>query len=804
MNPSLLPSPSPHERLARHGLLAGSLSSDSRARWPAWARSHFDTCQACQTLHHAEQALRGQRAVPTDSPHALPPRPTARVLRARAERHAAPPLTALFDRALPFSAELTERNGPSPMRLYRTDTGVRGWHPEARNLALFALPRDRHPTLIRDFESPRPGVSFDIPYQPEEDTDVVAVASRQQVETFHLLLWFNDVVREGALEEALSDSHSDLVHLARLQIPASVRVLDISTQETDLPEVRPEVSALLKEAAGLGRDSYYQAAARRYVEARNLAVALGDRTGRIKAALGLVMALTSLGYLEDAENVLVDLTRQETFDAEWGEWVCQLLFRLSIESSDLEAAGRYLRLLRSRFASELPLSRAMEYQYAVASGNRESVPTPHGPYSQSASDPLHCFLELSEIRHLNACGRSEQAGDRLRHLRDRVRGARFTATAELWFTFCQAEIAHALGEPVDWDRATRTVEATLATLHGEFFEARTAQVLVEMASLALRHGQPDHATRLFQLRFGASPTPMATEPAILGVAATPNGLLAGVPGQDPYLRHIAFRSEQFRGLVNRASEEVQRDTRWETVHLLNSLLFPDQRLPTGEVLVASDGLLASAPLLPIALRTGRNGKNPPVFRDLLANRRRLPQVHPGLCDRVVSLADAQNDLPSASREVAPGEADLRLRGSEVTRAALSDLGPVGLLHVAIHTRRERGMPELLVADGALTPPEIASIRLQGRPVVLLSSCASGELSLHRGVERNLAGAFLEAGAALVVATRWPVKDEPMYEFTRAFMCRWPFRAVPQVVTRICLELRERGLPPSVWAAPVVY
>jgi hypothetical protein len=198
------------------------------------------------------------------------------------------------------------------------------------------------------------------------------------------------------------------------------------------------------------------------------------------------------------------------------------------------------------------------------------------------------------------------------------------------------------------------------------------------------------------------------------------------------------------------------------------------------------------------------GDSLPALRELVGPRRAPPERAPGASSAIVSLADAQGDLPWAGREVEQGEAALWLRGKAVTRGRLRLPAPVGLLHLGLHAWREQGVPQLLFADGPMGPAEIAANPLPGAPLVLLAGCATGVSRTAAGVERSLADAFLRAGASAVIGTLWPVEDHEILPFVRAIVEAWPFSDVAEMVTSICVGLKRQGLSARCWAAPVVY
>jgi CHAT domain-containing protein len=119
------------------------------------------------------------------------------------------------------------------------------------------------------------------------------------------------------------------------------------------------------------------------------------------------------------------------------------------------------------------------------------------------------------------------------------------------------------------------------------------------------------------------------------------------------------------------------------------------------------------------------------------------------------------------------------RGLQATRAAfLSDTAsPFSVLHVATHAMRNRGgepslalrMPPESKRDiDWLTASQISRLQMLGSRLAVLSACASA-----RGPSghTSLAEAFLKAGVAEVLGTRWTVDDLATLRFTQAFYDR---------------------------------
>lgn len=141
-----------------------------------------------------------------------------------------------------------------------------------------------------------------------------------------------------------------------------------------------------------------------------------------------------------------------------------------------------------------------------------------------------------------------------------------------------------------------------------------------------------------------------------------------------------------------------------------------------------------------------------------------------------------------------------------------DLAPFGLLHLAAHAVIDDMHPArsavILSAgdageDGLLQAPEIASLSLSGKAVVL-SACqgASGTLLKGEGV-MSLSRAFFQAGAQAVVGSLWPLRDDEAAEFFDAFYGRLATGAtVAEALVAAQEERALAGAPTAAWAGLV--
>ncbi|MGD2116420.1 MAG: CHAT domain-containing protein, partial [Acidobacteriota bacterium] len=138
-------------------------------------------------------------------------------------------------------------------------------------------------------------------------------------------------------------------------------------------------------------------------------------------------------------------------------------------------------------------------------------------------------------------------------------------------------------------------------------------------------------------------------------------------------------------------------------------------------------------------------------------------------------------LPAAAEEAAavaslyPGS--VLLLGDEATPEALVDLAPAHrILHVSGHAVIDPESPwnhRLILAPGSGGPSSldarrIASLRLRGTELVVLSACRTLPGGPERESFHGLAAAFLAAGPPVVVSSLWEIDDRP----TRALMLRF--------------------------------
>src|SRR5208337_3030795 len=115
-----------------------------------------------------------------------------------------------------------------------------------------------------------------------------------------------------------------------------------------------------------------------------------------------------------------------------------------------------------------------------------------------------------------------------------------------------------------------------------------------------------------------------------------------------------------------------------------------------------------------------------------------------------------------------------LRQTEACRAeVIGRLATATHFHVSTHGRHNPDAPRLSVlefADGAVTLSDLTPDRLRDLRLVYLAACESGLAGVRRMEDEHigLPSGFLQAGAACVIASLWPVFDDATYLLSRRF------------------------------------
>lgn len=125
----------------------------------------------------------------------------------------------------------------------------------------------------------------------------------------------------------------------------------------------------------------------------------------------------------------------------------------------------------------------------------------------------------------------------------------------------------------------------------------------------------------------------------------------------------------------------------------------------------------------------------------------------------VVIGDPNGNLPAAAGEaqrVATRLDGIARVGSEATRDAFTRAAGAGLLHIAAHTVQSPDGAAIELADGPIVASAVAALT-PAPDVVVLATCgaAVGRDDAGNG---SLTTAFLDAGAEVVIGTRWSVAD----------------------------------------------
>jgi len=159
---------------------------------------------------------------------------------------------------------------------------------------------------------------------------------------------------------------------------------------------------------------------------------------------------------------------------------------------------------------------------------------------------------------------------------------------------------------------------------------------------------------------------------------------------------------------------------------------------------------------------------------------------------------------------------LLLLGFDATKRAFTSgrLRGYPIVHVSTHAAFDRKTPALVFSlvnpdgsarDGFLTSDELAGTDLRSTELLVLSACHSsaGPVIPGEGI-KNLARSALLAGAARVIATRWPVDDEAGSRlFQRFYALLWKAGLSPVAALRqaqISLRSETRFRSPYYWGA----
>jgi hypothetical protein len=769
-----------HERMEESGLLGGPLSVEAREAWPPWATDHLAVCVRCQRILFVDGVIRLQgliRMLKVDTSH-------------RHRNRAPPEPDALLDEDRLFLRKRYVADHGA-LELHRTANGVRVTDPDASSAAVYAISPD-HSTRILAWEVlPQPGIALEVKIEGLGAVRVIAMTAPGHLDAWLWREWLVDTVHTDLRAPLAVKSVSDRLHVLDTYVGDQHGSSRLRTVPQVLAEADPTVRILLKGAAAFRRSRQTAAALRGYHAARVRAIAIKDWIGAMKAGFGLSCSAMGAGRVEEGRDILTETMVESTLDARWARHACIQRAWMAFAVFDFGEARAWLEE-GNHHGGRTHWQRFAELHLAIWSEQ---------PADVMALLDEHAFDDAAseEDRQIGSCMRSialawlgqlDEAQNTLPEpVGDRV-GVR------LWWWLARMQCDMEPQDPVP-SIAQRLAHSPRSGISG--FEIGIHDALV--ARLRRSPMGSPRASTMLRLRF--LPVEDALDASVPALIATGSrsGLLASDPAYPFEVRHLDLKRGDVEYAVTRIRRSVaQGAPDREAIDTIRSCFLPSG-VPAGEWGSASDGTLAGLPWSAV-LATQDPTEPLPVLRHVLSPTH--VTAGPAAYTTLVSMADADGDLPHAGREVERDEAAAFARGSAVTMRTLRSLREFGLLHVAVHRRRDRGVPVMVFWDGPVSPYDVSDLSLRGAPVVFLSGCAAGASSDDGGAERSLASAFLSAGASAVIATLWPVDDQEMFRLSRTVIEQWPFSSAPLAVARASRIARLRGDPCRVWASLVVY
>jgi len=169
--------------------------------------------------------------------------------------------------------------------------------------------------------------------------------------------------------------------------------------------------------------------------------------------------------------------------------------------------------------------------------------------------------------------------------------------------------------------------------------------------------------------------------------------------------------------------------------------------------------------------------------------------------------DADGALPFVNEEVrwvAGALGTTPVLGPEATGSRLADGSTHRIVHLGVHGEFRSDNPHfstLLLADGPLTAADATRLDLRAE-LVVLSGCETGLSRITRGEElMGMITAFLEAGSASVLASRWRVDDRVTAQLMQRFYASLLAGGSKAASLRDAqVSLAETDMHPLYWAA----
>jgi CHAT domain-containing protein len=454
---------------------------------------------------------------------------------------------------------------------------------------------------------------------------------------------------------------------------------------------------------------------------------------------------------------------------------CLLALARQRAGTDPAGAERYLEEARNAAARSGDLQSLARFWY-----DRMNFSWRFGPKERAVADSMEAIRAVEALRDRQL----EQAGRA--GLFSRWLAPYYVASGHLFGAFLRS------GDPADLDRAFAITESMRARVLRDLLAApRSPGSPVSRAAVEAALA-PGEALLSFQIAprqdfFGFAGgswllvstrrgsrvyrLPESVDRAPLETAVS--GLLGLIEGRDGSEADLA--AALYEPLLGRALADLPKEVDRLVIMpdgVLHLLPFPLLRSRRDGFLLADRYQVSVAPSATLWWRWHRQ-----VPREA---RPALVLADPDRPERRERLPWARREGRYVARRCGTGS--LLRTGREAGEAFLKrqDLSGFGVLHLAAHAVADEASPEtssvLLAADapgedGRLQVDEIARLDLNGG-LVALSSCrgAAGALVGGEGV-MSLTRGFFAAGAAAVVGSLWPVRDDDAEAFFAAFYDR---------------------------------
>jgi CHAT domain-containing protein len=142
-------------------------------------------------------------------------------------------------------------------------------------------------------------------------------------------------------------------------------------------------------------------------------------------------------------------------------------------------------------------------------------------------------------------------------------------------------------------------------------------------------------------------------------------------------------------------------------------------------------------------------------------------------------------------------------GEATVSAIIEALPTCGLLHLAAHAVYRPDSPQFSwaqLADGPLAVADLAELRLEQQPLVVLSACESGRGQPRGGGLVGMARGFMLAGAAGLIASLWKVADGATAGFMADLYAQLQSHSPADALAAAQRRAIARGEHPFHWAA----